>query len=56
MFAEALNRNLKRQKCMAREIFEIQEAVLSYVAESRKKLLKYLCLQGADSSLFSNWL
>jgi BMFP domain-containing protein YqiC len=35
MMTEALNRNLSRQKAVAREVFDVQEAVLVYIAQRR---------------------
>ena len=48
MLSKALNKNLERQRHIAREVYEFGEAVIEGVFEGRRKLSKYLCLQGTN--------
>jgi hypothetical protein len=50
MLAGALNKNLVRQKQLAKELFDFGESIIQEVNNSRNMLNKYLCLNGAEAS------
>jgi hypothetical protein len=52
MLSKALNKNLERQRAMAKEIFDFGSSVIEEVISNRKILSKYLCFQGLDVSNF----